>query len=138
MEINLPALSEQQRMIYESSTREAIATLEANLNAPVLHSDLDINEADYCNKHLLRKSEGWQAPHNDVVGAYFRQFQALFAEYGSDKALAALLGVSSDRRVREYKQGRSKIPYDIWRRFLVITGRAPQEVISVKGFVLSK
>lgn len=135
MEINLPALNEQQRIIFEKSTQEAISTLQQNLMAPVLPGQSEINESDYCNKHLLRKHEGFEAPHPDIVGAYFRHFQGHFNEYSSDKKLAELLGLSSDRRIREFKQGKYKVPYEIWRHFLVLTGRAPQDVVKVFGFM---
>lgn len=135
MEIKLPAINEQQRTMYEHSTQEAIAILKENLNAPVLPGQSEIDESKYCNKHLLRKSEGWQAPHPDIVGAYFRQFQTHFTEYDSDKKLAKLLGLSSDRRIREFKQGKYKVPYEVWRQFLVLTGRAPQDIIKVFGFM---
>lgn len=135
MEIKLPTLSEQQRVIYEQSTLEAINTLNSNLNAPVLPGQSEINESEYCNKHLLRKHEGWEPPHPDIVGAYFRHFQAHFSEYASDKKLAELLGLSSDRRIREFKQGKYKVPFEIWRHFLVITGRAPQDIVKVFAFM---
>lgn len=79
----------------------------------------------------------WEAPSPDVIGAYFRHFQEAFPEYGTDGKLAALLGISSDRRIREYKQGRQKMPYGIWRRFLVLTGRVPQDIIPVLAFMES-
>jgi len=135
MEITLPGITEQQRLIYEQSTKVAINTLEENLNAQVLPGQTEIDESDYLVFHLLRKSEGWEAPHPDIVGAYFRHFQSHFPEYDTDKKLAALLEISSDRRIRDFKQGVRKVPYDIWRKFLIITGRAPQDVLSVKAFM---
>ena len=62
-----------------------------------------------------------------------RAFQDVFPEYGTDARLAALLGLSSDRRVREYKSGAKAVPYGVWRHFLVITGRVPQDVVPVLG-----
>jgi hypothetical protein len=69
------------------------------------------------------------------VGAYFRHFQAHFPEHGTDAKLAALLGLSSDRRIREFKNGSRKVPYGIWRSFLVLTGRAPQDILPVLGYM---
>lgn len=135
MEITLPGIAEQQRFVYEQSTKVAIKTLGENLAAKVLPGQTEVDESAYCNKHLLRKSEGWEAPHPDIVGAYFRHFQSHFPQYNTDKKMAELLDVSSDRRIRDFKQGVRKVPYDIWRKFLVITGRAPQDVLSVMAFM---
>lgn len=135
MEINVPDLAQQQRFIYQQSTQHAIEVLRTNLDAPYLAGQQEIDESAYCRAHLLTKAQGWSAPHEDIVGAYFRHFQHHFPEYNSDKKLAALLSVSSDRRIRDFKQGARKVPYEIWRHFLVITGRAPQEVIKVMAFM---
>ncbi|NQY37126.1 MAG: hypothetical protein HRT37_19605 [Alteromonadaceae bacterium] len=135
MRIRLPDIEEQQKIIFEQSTKEAINQLNDNLNAPVLSGPTEIIGCEHSNKHLLRKHEGWEAPHPDLVGAYFRNFQDHFAEYNSDKKIANLLGLSSDRRIREFKQGIRKVPFDIWRKFLIITGRAPQDIIQVKCFI---
>ena len=135
MEIALPDLATQQRLVFVQATQEAINQLQTNLAAPVLPGQDEINEADYSRLHLLREREGWEPPHPDVVGAYFRHFQRHFPEFGTDAKLASLLGLSSDRRVRDYKAGSAKVPYGIWRRFLVLTGRAPQEVIPVLAFM---
>jgi len=43
--------------------------------------------------------------------------------------------VTSDRRVREFKNGARKVPYGIWRKFLVITGHVPQDVLTVLGYL---
>ncbi len=135
MKIEIPSIREQQKVIFEKSTQAAIEQLRANLAAPVLPGITEINEAEYSRDHLLDKDAGWVAPDPDLVAAYFRHFQSAFPEYGSDGKLAALLGVSSDRRIREFKSGAKKVPYDIWRRFLVMTGRAHQDVIKVFGFM---
>lgn len=135
MEITLPDMASQQRFVFEQATQEAIAQLRENLSAPVLPHQDEIDESAYSRAHLLRESEGWEPPHPDVVGAYFRHFQRHFPEFGTDGKLAALLGLSSDRRVRDYKAGSAKVPYGVWRRFLVLTGRAPQEVIKVLAFM---
>ncbi|PCH65819.1 MAG: hypothetical protein COC04_00885 [Gammaproteobacteria bacterium] len=133
MKIELPGIKDQLKVIFEESTKEAIATLKRNLNAQAFKGP-DIDESPYPNTHLLRKSEGWEPPHKDVAAAYFDNFKEHFVEYNSDNKIAALLGLSSGRRIREFKQGKYTVPYGVWREFLVITGRAPQDVLEVKGF----
>lgn len=136
MEIKLPGLQEQQRLVdIKTEIEESAATMMMVLmSAPDFPAQSEVDESQYSAAHLLPESEGWESPHADIVGAYFRQFQAIFTDYGSDAKLARLLGLSSDRRIREYKQGVSKVPYGVWRKFLVMTGRAAQEAIHVFGF----
>ncbi|MEN7433624.1 hypothetical protein VA599_23040 [Chromobacterium sp. TRC.1.1.SA] len=129
MKIPLPSIADQQQFINEQATRQAIATLEENLKAPKLPPQDEIDENQYSRAHLLREGEGWEQPHPDIVCAYFRHFQKHFPQFNSDNSLAALLGTHG-HRVREFKQGK-KMSYGIWRKFLVITGRAPQEVLKV-------
>ena len=121
MEIKLPPIAAQQRKILKESTSQGVAQLEANLDAPVFSPQTEIDESHYPRTHLLREREGWEPPHPDIVGAYFRHFQEYFPEYGTDEKLAALLGLSSNRRIREFKNGDRKVPYGIWRTFLVLT-----------------
>lgn len=135
MKIDLPDIATQQMAIFESGTLEAIAQLKANLKAPRIPSQTFVDENKYPRNHLLREHEGWEAPHKYIVDAYFRQFQQHFPEYGTDKKLAGLLGLSSDRRVRTFKEGSVKVPYGVWRHFLVLTGRVPQEAIPVMAFM---
>jgi len=135
MKIDLPNISEQQQVVFEESTKAAIKTLKKNLEAPRLPPQTFVDESNYPNTHLLRKNEGWEAPHKDIVDAYFKQIQEHFPEYSSDRLLAPLLGVKSARRLREYKQGKYKAPYGLWRKLLKITGRAPQDVYEVLGFM---
>lgn len=136
MEIKLPSLQEQQRLVdIKTEIEESAGTMIAVLmSAPDFPAQSEVDESQYSAAHLLTEAEGWEPPHPDIVGAYFRQFQAIFTDYGSDAKLAKLLGLSSDRRIREYKQGVSKVPYGVWRKFLVMTGRAAQEAIHVFGF----
>jgi len=121
--------------MYEQATLKAIETLQVNLNAPKFSSQTEIDENDYSAAHLLRENEGWVAPDKDIVAAYFKHFQGCFAEHNSDSKLAVLLGLSSSRRIREFKSGSRKVSYGIWRKFLVITGRVPQDVLSVMGYL---
>ncbi|WP_456017559.1 hypothetical protein [Pseudomonas fluorescens] len=138
MRIELPDMAAQQEMVFQSGTRAGIDQLYANLQAPRLPPQNEIDEGSYSRKHLLRDSEGWEAPHPDIVGAYFRHFQSHFADYNTDKKLASLLGLrgtSTDRRIRSFKDGGTPVPYGIWRHFLVLTGRVPQDVIPVLAFM---
>jgi len=134
-DIELPNIAAQQTIIFEQSTVEGIKQLKKNLKAKVIPGQKEINEDDYCHLHFVDNKSTWQAPHADIVGAYFRHFQQCFPEYDTDKKLAHLLCLSSDRRIREFKQGTRKVPYDVWRKFLVITGRAPQVITQVMCFV---
>ncbi|ROS00206.1 hypothetical protein EDC56_2844 [Sinobacterium caligoides] len=135
MKIALPDLEEQKRMVFEQSTQEAIATLKSNLKAPTSPALTELDENEFSSKHLLREREGWEAPAPEIVRAYFKQFQDIFADYNTDNKLADLLGLSGNRRIREFKQGTRKVPYNVWRHFLVLTGRVPQDVITVMGYL---
>lgn len=138
MKIEIPLLSiaEQQKVIFQAATEAAINQLKDNLNAPRLPGQTELNENLHSRKHLLREHEGWEPPSPDLIGAYFRHFQEHFPAYGTDGKLAPLLGVSSDRRVRDYKQGSRKMPYGVWRKFLVMTGRVPQDIVPVLAFMV--
>ncbi len=131
----MPSIKQQQHIIFEESTKAAIDQLKKNLKAQVIPGQTEIDESNYPRTHLLREHEGWEPPHQDIIGAYFRHFQSHFPDYNTDGKLAALLGLTSDRRVREYKSASRTIPYGVWRKFLVMTGRAPQEIIEVKAFM---
>jgi hypothetical protein len=138
MKIDLPSIEDQQELIFQEATKEAISQLEANLNAPRYPVQDLVDESLYPRTHLLRENEGWEAPAPEIVKAYFRHFQNHFSEYNTDVKLAVLLGMvggGNDRRIRAFKDGSKKTPYGIWRRFLVLTGRVPQEVIPVLGIM---
>lgn len=135
MKIDLPGIADQQTLVFTAATEAAIDQLRRNLAAPRVPPQQEVDESQYPRTHLLREAEGWQAPHPDIVGAYFRHFQHHFPEYDTDRKLAQLLGLSGDRRVREFKQGERKVPYGVWRHFLVITGRAPQDVLPVLAYM---
>lgn len=135
MKIDLPGIGDQQRFIFEESAKEAISQIKENLKAPVLPPQAEIDEGLYDIQHLLTETQGWAPPHADVVGAYFRHFQQNFPEYKTEVKLAKFLGLSSDRRIRAFKDGSKTVPYGVWRKFLVVTGRAPQEIVTVLAFM---
>lgn len=134
IEIPLISLDDQRKFIRQAAIDEAIAQLQANLDAPVYPPQTEVDETQETT-HLLLEHEGWQAPSPDLVSAFFRQFQLHFPDYNTDRKLAELLGVSSNRRIRQFKSGEKKVPYGVWRRFLVMTGRVPQEIIPVMGYL---
>lgn len=135
MIIGLPDIATQQAMVFEQATKEAIEQLKNNLKAPRLPGPTDIDESQYPRTHLLREREGWEPPHPDLIRAYFKHFQLNFKDYNTDEKLANLLGLSTNRRVRAFKDGSKKVPYGVWRHFLVMTGRVPQDVIPVLAFM---
>jgi hypothetical protein len=124
MKINLPPIAEQQRFILEAATQESIKQLQINLKADI-KPGVKIEDT----KHLLREDQGWEAPNPETVRMYFDNLKESFPSYDSDKKIAHLLGLKNDRRIREFKSGEYKVPYGIWRKFLVITGRVPQDIL---------
>lgn len=135
MIIGLPDIATQQAAVFEEATQEAIELLKRNLVAPRFPSQVEVDENLYPRTHLLRDSEGWEAPAPEIVRAYFKQFQKHFEEYNTDLKIAGLLKLSGDRRVRQFKEGSKTVPYGVWRTFLTMTGRVPQDVIPVFGFM---
>lgn len=135
MNIDLLGIREQQRFVFEESAKAAILQIKANLKAPVLDSQHELDESQYSRDHLLLEAQGWAPPHSDVVGAYFRHFQGYFPEFKTDAKLAELLGLSGNRRVRAFKDGSKTVPYNVWRAFLVVTGRVPQDIVPVMAFM---
>ena len=134
MEIKIPGMDEQKRVVFEQATNAAIEQLRQNLQAPVI-KDLALDESQYSNEHLLSERR-WKPPHPDIVCAYLEQFKT-HSPYKSDKTIAEFLGLNKkngERRLRAYKTGEERPPFGIWRRLLVATGRVPQEVVPVLGF----
>lgn len=134
LKIDLPPLADQRRAVYESKTEEACRALRANLNAPVYSAPAGADVDTYSSAHLKTESEGWQPPDPAIVDAWFRQFQDALPDYSSDEKLGALLGISRTHSIREWRKGTKPVPYGIWRRFLVVTGRVVQEITPVLGF----
>lgn len=134
--IDLPGINEQRIMLLQQGADEGCKQLRANLEAPRYPAAPGIDAAAYGDKHLRTLDEGWEPPAAALVSAWFTHFQECFAQYDSDNKLAALLGLSgtnAGRRIRAYTSGDEKIPYGLWRRFLVLTGRVSQEIIPVLG-----
>lgn len=135
--IPLPSLSEQKKIAYQEGIKENVRQLQANLEAPVIDASSDIDASAFGDKHLLTEDNGWEPPAGELVDAWFTQFKRAFPECNSDKKLGYLLGMvggNADRRIRTFRTGERPVPYGIWRRFLIITGRVNQEVFEVKGF----
>lgn len=130
-----PDIQEKRRVEMERYVVEQISQLSENAKAPAPSTTLSIDESDYSSDHMLTRAQGWTAPSPEIVRAYFEQFQTTFPRYKTDKKLGELLGEKHDRRVRAFKSGDQKVPYALWRRFLVMTGRVQQEIIPVLGIM---
>ncbi|WP_150573853.1 hypothetical protein [Pseudomonas fluorescens] len=135
MRIELPSIQQQQMLIFSEAAKQGVAQLQANLNAPRLSPQDRVDESLYPRTHLLRQREGWQPPDPAIVRAYFLHFQASFELYNTDAKLAVLLGLSRNRRIRAFKEGSTPVPYGVWRHFLILTGRVPQDIIPVLAFM---
>ncbi|MCK9759891.1 hypothetical protein LT708_25195 [Pseudomonas syringae pv. syringae] len=135
LEIKMPSIAAQQEAIFEQATMAGVSQMVANLKAPRFPGQSTVDESTMNRTWLLRESEGYEPPPPEIIEAYFRHFQQCFSDYSTDEKLAKLLGLSSTRRVREYKKGERTIPYGVWRTFLVITGRVPQDIIKVLAFM---
>lgn len=138
MHIKVPKMAAQQRFIFEVATKAGIEQLEKNLKAPVIE-DLELDESDYDNSHLLT-GDRWQPPHPDIVHAYLDQLKRN-SEYSTDTAIVRWLGMkgnNAERTLRKYRSGETKPPYGIWRKILVATGRVPQEIEPVIAFMRGK
>lgn len=136
LSIELPTIKNQRLKVLKIEADLNCKKIQDNLNAPHYPSVKDEALSAYSQKHLLTESEGWEAPNSAIIRAFFEQFQAIFPEYSSDEKLAKWLGLTgkqADRRMREYKKGDREIPYGIWRKFLISTGRVSQEIIPVIG-----
>ncbi|EGB7013664.1 hypothetical protein H8C17_002627 [Salmonella enterica] len=136
IEIEVPSLSIQRMTVFENGIKESIDALRKNLAAPSYPKAASVDYSALDARYFLTVEQGWIAPPPELVNAWFEQFKATFPKYGVDKSLAALLGIHSNgasRRIREYRNGEKPIPYGIWRKFLVITGRVTQEIYPVMG-----
>lgn len=134
LKIDLPSLADQRRTVYESQINSACEALRANLDAPVYAVPAGADRYASQSAHLKTESEGWQPPEPVIVDAWFRQFQDALPAYNSDEKLGALLGISRTHSIREWRKGTKPVPYGVWRRFLIMTGRVVQEITPVLGF----
>lgn len=137
-EIDMPDMGSQKEFVRRENVHRASAELENGLNAPRMHGPESFNYRDYSTRHLLTEAEGWEAPVHQVVNAWFEHFKRHFPDYSSDAKLGQLLGVkgsSADRRMRAFRLGERPVPYGVWRRFLVMTGRVSQEIIPVLAII---
>lgn len=137
-EIDLPDMGSQKEFVRRENVRRASAELENGLNAPHMRGPESINYRDYSTRHLLTEAEGWEPPAHEVVNAWFEHFKRHFPDYSSDAKLGLLLGVkgsSADRRMRAFRLGERPVPYGVWRRFLVMTGRVSQEIVPVLAII---
>ncbi|MDQ1228422.1 hypothetical protein QE443_004683 [Pantoea ananatis] len=133
IEIDLPDMGSQKEIVRKKNVQNAQVELENGLNAPRISGPEAFNYRNYSTRHLLTESDGWEPPAHEVVNAWFEHFKS-WSEYSSDKKLGQLLGLTGnnvDRRIRQFRLGERSVPYGIWRRFLVMTGRVTQEIIPV-------
>lgn len=136
IKITLPSLNIQRMEIFKNGIEESINALRSNATAAPYPRAKAVDYSTLDERYFLTVEQGWIAPPHKLVNAWFEQFKSTIPEYGSDSSLAALLGIHSNgasRRIREYRNGEKPIPYGIWRKFLVITGRVPQEIYPVLG-----
>lgn len=132
-EIDMPDLKTQKAII---AVRQACDQLERNLLAAHIPGP-DFDYRQYDQSHLKAENEGWTPPAAEVVNAWFEHFKSAFPDYSSDKKLGQLLGLTgnADRRMRSFRSGERPVPYGIWRKFLIMTGRVSQEIISVLAVI---
>ncbi|EBY7550157.1 hypothetical protein D6K16_22925 [Salmonella enterica subsp. enterica serovar Enteritidis] len=136
IEIEIPSIEMQRMAVFENGIKESIDALRKNLEAAPYPKAASVDYSALDARYFMTIEQGWIAPPCELVNAWFEQFKATFPQYGVDKTLAALLGIHSNgasRRIREYRNGEKPIPYGVWRKFLVITGRVKQEIYPVMG-----
>lgn len=131
--VPMVSLAEQRRFVFEQSNKIAIKQLNDNANAPIAEALIDFNEQDYSHTHLLEKQAGYEPPHEDLVKYYCDQLKAFDSSYTQKEIAREILGIN-DRRLREYIQGKHKVPFELWRKILIATGRAPQEIQPVIAY----
>ena len=131
--IPLIPLDEQRRFVFEQANQEAIKQLEQNLNAPVVEPLNTFDLSKYSNTHLLDKKNGFESPHADIVKYYCDQLKLFDSQYTQKEIARSILEIN-DRRLREYIQGKHKVPFELWQKILVATGRKPQHVVKVIAY----
>jgi hypothetical protein len=143
VEIELPGMPEQKAIVRREKILKAVEQLHSGLEAPQMPGPANFNYRDYDTRHLLTEAQGWEPPPYEVVNAWFEHFKSHFPDYSSDLKLGQLLGLkggngNGDRRMRAFRLGERPVPYGIWRRFLVMTGRVVQEITPVKIIIEDK
>lgn len=136
IEIEVPNIKEQQLTILKDGVLKGIDQLERNLSAPIIENEKDYKKPYFKDTIFSTIEEGYTPPPPELIDLWFNQFKDQYSEFNTDEKLAKLLGIYSkgaDRRIRSFRKGEKEIPYGIWRRFLVITGRVPQEIYKVIG-----
>lgn len=126
-------LDEQNRFVFEQSNQEAIKQLEENLNAPVVEPLNNFDITQYSNTHLLDKNKGFESPNADIIKYYCDQLKHFDSQYTQKEIARSIFGIN-DRRLREYIQGKHKIPFELWQKMLIATGRKPQHVVKVIAY----
>jgi hypothetical protein len=134
----LPGLNDQAKFVALARAKEIYQAIEAlcqkpSIDLPLLLNGEPVNESDYPTAHLLAKDKGYEPPHPDLVKAYFDQLKAYDSQY-TEAGIAKLLGLSNGRAIRGFKSGDRPVPFAVWRRFLVATGRAPIDMPDMVGF----
>lgn len=133
----LPGLNDQAKFVALARAKEIYQAIETLCNQPSIETPLllngePVNERDYPTTHLLDK-DNYEPPHPDLVKAYFDQLKAYDSQY-TESGIAKLLGLSSGRAIRGFKSGDRPVPFAVWRRFLVATGRAAMDMPALVGF----
>lgn len=134
----LPGLNDQAKFVALARAKEVYEAIEAlcqqpSIDLPLLLNGEPVSESDYPTAHLLTKDKGYEPPHCDLVKAYFDQLKAYDSQY-TEAGIAKLLGLSNGRAIRGFKSGDRPVPFAVWRRFLVATGRAPIDMPDMVGF----
>ncbi len=132
-EIILPSVNEQAKIVAVLRAKEVQKLIEDKCKQDFIELPLSVNENDFSTAHLLEKDKGWQAPDHALVKAYFEQLKNYDPKY-TEKGIADLLGVHDGRSIRRFKSGERPVPHDVWRKFLVATGRAPIDMPRIIGF----
>lgn len=133
----LPGLNDQAKFVALARAKEIYQAIETLCNQPSIETPLllngePVNERDYPTTHLLDK-DNYKPPHPDLVKAYFDQLKAYDSQY-TESGIAKLLGLSNGRAIRGFKSGDRPVPFAVWRRFLVATGRTAMDMPALVGF----
>lgn len=134
--IDVPSIAEQKKILFKAEVEKSCEQLKKNIDAPVFTVPVSVDLSTFDRSYLLTEDEGWTAPPAELVNAMFEQFKNSFSAINSDAKLGKALGLggNADRRIRSFRNGERPVPYGVWRRFLIMTGRVNQEIIPVWCF----